>query len=603
MWIAAALSFAVTESAVTESAVAARSAVGTVSWPKGTAVVTYGTEAALAAALEKHPATVVRRLPALHAVEVLPAGAIGRFAAEVSSLPGIGQVERRVARRPFVEPALAAAVGGAAIQWQFAATRADLVPEAVLRAAASQTVAVIDTGADLAAPDLAAKTAHAYSIRTRSGNVADRNGHGTFVASLAGGSTTNGDGIAGGAGDARLVIVQAGGPDGSFSDVEEAAAIVWAVDHGARVLNLSLGGRETSAIERRAVDYAVSKGALLVAAVGNDFEDGSPLEYPAALLQPPGSRGVGGAGLAVGASNRAGARARFSNTGTYLSLAAPGDSVFAAVSALSPASRYPRTPLPGSLVGQYGFGSGTSFAAPQVAGAAALVWAANPALRADEVASILEQTASGHGVWNAELGYGVLDVAAAVARAQGTGDGSVVRLSGRQEGRRVTLSWAGQTGTAYRLLLAHDGKAEQVLISATSATTAVWSLTPGSMYTFVVQALDASGAPSHRSTPWSVSLRQASSSLRLTAKDSPSRGVRLDATLKVVGTNAGGRSVVLESFDGKRWARAAAARTDLAGRVGWDYTLDPGSYRVRARFAGSDDIAAATSRAVNLEIR
>ena len=74
--------------------------------------------------------------------------------------------------------------------------------------------------------------------------------------------------------------------------------------------------------------------------------------------------------------------------------------------------------IPGSAGGLYGYGSGTSFATPQVAGAAALVWAANPQLRADEVASILEQTASGHGSWNAELGYGVLDVAAAVTRAQ-----------------------------------------------------------------------------------------------------------------------------------------------------------------------------------------
>ena len=64
------------------------------------------------------------------------------------------------------------------------------------------------------------------------------------------------------------------------------------------------------------------------------------------------------------------------------------------------------------------YGSGTSFATPQVAGAAALVWAANPQLRADEVASIIEQTATGQGSWNAALGYGVLDVAAAVARAQ-----------------------------------------------------------------------------------------------------------------------------------------------------------------------------------------
>ncbi|HXH89051.1 MAG TPA: S8 family serine peptidase [Gaiellaceae bacterium] len=319
-------------------------------WPKGTAVVTYESKVALAAALAENLALVVRRLPSLRAVEVLPAGDVARFAAEVSGLPGIDRVERRLPRRPLVEPALAVTGAAGPLQWQFAATRIDLVPESVLRAAASQTVAVIDTGADLGAPDLAAKTPLTHSVRTRSGDVSDRNGHGTFVASLAGGARANGEGIAGSGGDARLVIVQAGGSDGSFSDVEEAAAIVWAVDHGARILNLSLGGPDTSVIERRAVDYAVSKGALLVAAVGNGYDEGSPLEYPAALLQPPGSRGAGGVGLAVAASTRSGARARFSTVGTSLSLAAPGDSVFAAPSPRShrrlatPERRFPAPP-------------------------------------------------------------------------------------------------------------------------------------------------------------------------------------------------------------------------------------------------------------------
>jgi subtilisin family serine protease len=279
---------------------------------------------------------------------------------------------------------------------------------------------VIDTGADLAAPDLAAKSPLSYSVRTKSAAVTDLNGHGTFVASLAAGSSSNGDGIAGGSGDASLLVIQAADRHGLFTDVDEAAAIVYAVDHGARIINLSLGGVSTSTTERRAVDYAVARGVLLVAAVGNSHGGGNPVEYPAALLQPVGSRGVGGRGLSVGASTRSGARATFSNTGTHVSLTAPGEAVFGAVSAASRQSRYPRVELPGSVAGLYGYASGTSYAAPQVAGAAALVWAANPKLRAEEVASILEQTASGRGRWSPELGYGVLDVAAAVARAAWT---------------------------------------------------------------------------------------------------------------------------------------------------------------------------------------
>ena len=399
------------------SALGARDPGSPASWPSGTAVLSYESEQALTAALDRHPARIVRRVPALRVAAVRPAGDVARYAAAVGAEPGILGVERAARRRSFNEPALVS-LSTAAFQWQYAAVRADQVPASVTQAAAGVTIAVVDTGADLSAPDLAAKAPRTYSVRTRQTRMSDPNGHGTFVAALAAGSSSNGDGVAGVAGDASLLIVQAGGPTGSFTDVDEAAAIVYAVDRGAKIVNLSLGGPSTSAIEKRAIDYAVSKGVLLVAAAGNGFERGNRPEYPAALLQPVGSMGVGGRGLSVGASTQAGTRASFSTTGSHVSLAAPGLGVFSALSASSSSSRYPRTPLPGSLGGVYGYGSGTSYAAPQVAGAAALVWAANPGLRAADVASILEQTASGAGSWNEELGYGVLDVAAAVARAQ-----------------------------------------------------------------------------------------------------------------------------------------------------------------------------------------
>jgi subtilisin family serine protease len=247
--------------------------------------------------------------------------------------------------------------------------------------------------------------------------VRDSNGHGTFVASLAAGSVTNGDGIAGSGGDAQLLVVKSGSASGAFTDVDEAAGIVYAVDHGATIVNLSVGGPVTSEIERRAIRYAVQRGALLVAAVGNEYGRGDPVEYPAALLQPHGSDGAGGPGLAVTASTSAGVRAWFANTGSWVSLAAPGENVFGAVSQLASAASYPRSALPGARAGLYGYASGTSFAAPQVAGAAALVWAANPLLTAQQVAQILKETASGQGAWGPELGFGVVDVAAAVARA------------------------------------------------------------------------------------------------------------------------------------------------------------------------------------------
>jgi subtilisin family serine protease len=355
-------------------------------------------------ALERSGARVVRRLPALHS-------------AVVESTQRVGA--RPVLRRAQVvdEPALAETfLPGVAWEWQWDAANMAAVPDGVLRAAKNVTVAVIDSGADVRAPDLADKSPATWSVLSRSRRVRDDLGHGTFVASLAAGSVENGIGISGFGGDAKLLVVQAIDSDGFVTDVDEAAAIVYAVKHGARIVNLSLGGPETSPIERRAIRWAAKRGVLIVASAGNGYEEGNAAEYPAALLQPVGSRGRGGIGLAVGATQLDGTRAPFSNTGSYLSLAAPGANVFAAESA---DSAWPRADLPWASPGYYGWASGTSFSAPLVAGAAALVWGADPELSAAQVAGILKQSASGNG-WNPQLGWGRLDVGAAVELATRT---------------------------------------------------------------------------------------------------------------------------------------------------------------------------------------
>jgi serine protease len=293
-------------------------------------------------------------------------------------------------------------------EWQWTATRADLVPAWVRRRAASVTIAVVDTGADLTVPTLAGKSAGTWDVTDDTASVVDVVGHGTFVAALAAGGVDTTVGMSGFGGDARLLIVQAnrGGPD--FSDADEAAGIVWAVDHGANIVNLSMGGRETSQVERAAIRYAVARGVLLVAAAGNGGDAGNPVVYPAAL--------VGRAGLVVGASTPAGDRAPFSTSGRDVDVLAPGVDVVSAVSAAAKPGLYTLVPTPGSD-GAYGLGTGTSSAAPEAAGAAALVWAANPTLTAREVADVIDASASGHGRWTRALAFGTLDVAAAVERA------------------------------------------------------------------------------------------------------------------------------------------------------------------------------------------
>jgi thermitase len=328
-------------------------------------------------------------------------------------------VVRPVLRRALTvdEPALADTYQpGIAWEWQWADSRMGEVPDSVLRAAASVKIAVIDSGADVKAPDLADKSPNTWNVLSHSARVRDELGHGTFTASLAAGSVSNGTGISGFGGDAQLLVVKAIDDDGYITDVDEAAAIVYAVKHGARIINLSIGGGETSQVEQTAIHWAARRGVLLVAAAGNEHDEGNVPEYPAALLQPLRSYGRGGIGLSVGATSMDGSRSYFSNTGSYLSLAAPGYNVFAAESANS---TWPRAQLPWSSPGFYGWASGTSFSSPEVAGVAALVWAANPRLTARQVANVLKESATGTR-WNAETGWGRLDAASAVELAQQT---------------------------------------------------------------------------------------------------------------------------------------------------------------------------------------
>jgi subtilisin family serine protease len=361
-------------------------------------VVAYRSAAQLAE-LRRSGAKIVRRLPVLHSAVVETTRPLGR---------------RLVLRHELSvdEPALAKTfLPGIAWEWQWDAARMNDVPDDALRAAGTVKIAVIDSGADLSAPDVGDKKPTTWSVLSRSARVRDTLGHGTFVSSLAAGSDTNGVGVSGFGGDAQLLVVKAIGADGFVTDVDEAAAIVYAVRHGAKIVNLSIGGDETSSIERRAIRWASKHGALIVAAAGNEHDQGNPVEYPAALVG-----GRHGAGLAVGATSMDGTRAYFSNTGTYLSLAAPGYNVFAAESA---DSDWPHAEVPWYSPGYYGWASGTSFSAPEVAGIAALVWGVNPRLTAAQVAWVLKHSATGNG-WSPQLGWGTLDAAAAVELARVT---------------------------------------------------------------------------------------------------------------------------------------------------------------------------------------
>lgn len=252
-------------------------------------------------------------------------------------------------------------------------------------------VAVVDSGVDGRHPDLAARlTAEGHDFVTDGGDGRiDENSHGTHVAGIVAAVQGNSLGVAGLAPRARIMPVRVLDAEGAGWSSDIAAGITYAVDHGADVVNLSLGGPYADPVTERAVGYALSRGVAVVAAVGNERASGSPRAYPAAY---PGV-------IAVAAVDQSGASSTFSSVGDYVDVAAPGRSILSTV------------------VGSYGFSSGTSMAAPFVSATAALALdATDGAVTVTELELAITDTATDIGVtgWDPESGHGVVAPVAAL---------------------------------------------------------------------------------------------------------------------------------------------------------------------------------------------
>ena len=264
-------------------------------------------------------------------------------------------------------------------------------------------VAVIDTGIDLDHPELAGLLVPGRDLvdlgpapvppagwhfegdfDNVDSDPQDEVGHGTHVAGTIACSTntTPPVGVAGVSWNCRLMPVRVlarlvrnadGVVSGTGSAADIAAGIRWAVDNGARVLNLSLGGPVDTQVERDAIAYAVAQGAVVCAAMGNDFQNGNPTSFPGAYPDV----------IAVGAIDRADHRAPFSQTGPHIDVVAPGVDIR-------------------STVWDNGYATmqGTSMATPHVTGVAALYLSTNPTASPATVASALTGGATLNKVTN-----------------------------------------------------------------------------------------------------------------------------------------------------------------------------------------------------------
>jgi subtilisin family serine protease len=287
------------------------------------------------------------------------------------------------------------------------------------------TIAIVDTGVDLNHPDLKDKLLDGVDLvsgETCTPGAQDLNGHGTHVAGIAAAAANNGIGVAGTAPDAKILPVRVLDPAGSGSGPDIVAGIKWAADHGAQVINLSIGeglsisgtGLSVSSpvdIDSigEGVDYAWQKGAVVVAAAGNST---FPLcEYPAASAHAICVASVDSTGFPSSFSN-------FPGRLTGAAVRAPGGD---GSGSCDPDADVWSTYWPGATGDDaercapkgYEPLAGTSMATPFVSGIAAMLRAAG--LSNQQVVDCLERTSSNGGRYDPIWGYGIVSAEAAVA--------------------------------------------------------------------------------------------------------------------------------------------------------------------------------------------
>jgi thermitase len=232
----------------------------------------------------------------------------------------------------------------------------------ITRGSSSIKVAIIDTGVDYNHPDLAGGVIKGYDYVDNDWDPMDLNNHGTHAAGIAAATTNNSRGIAGMAPNVYIYAVRVLDANGSGTLDDVANGIYHAVDNGAKVVSLSLGGPSGATSLQNAVNYAASKGVVVVAAAGN--ENTSAASYPAYYSNA----------IAVAATDRNDYKASFSNYGSWVDVAAPGVDIASTI-----------------RNGGYAYMSGTSMACPLVAGIAGLL--ASQGRSASNIRAAIENTA------------------------------------------------------------------------------------------------------------------------------------------------------------------------------------------------------------------
>ncbi|MFC2056465.1 S8 family serine peptidase [Chloroflexota bacterium] len=278
-------------------------------------------------------------------------------------------------------------------------------------------VAVIDSGVAyetndgyVRAPDLAnTNFASGWDFVNGDDHPNDDNRHGTHVTGTIAQNTNNGLGVGGIAFNTTIMPIKTFDSDGTGTTAQIADSFYYAADNGAHIINYSAGGPHSVTLEN-AVAYAYNSDVTIIASAGNEKLTGNAPSYPAAYDDYA---------IAVGATRHDQTRSYYSNTGSYLDVAAPGGDTSVDQNGDSyPDGVLQQTFAPGDVTDfAYYFLQGTSMAAPHVAGVAALILSKHPTWTATQVRQALESTATDKGAagWDNEYGWGLINAPAAVS--------------------------------------------------------------------------------------------------------------------------------------------------------------------------------------------
>jgi subtilisin family serine protease len=278
------------------------------------------------------------------------------------------------------------------LQWGLAKIQAEAAWEETT-GSSDVVIAIVDTGVDLNHPDLNDKIVPGWDFVNDDNSAQDDHGHGTHVAGIAAAETDNNRGVAGMSWGARIMpikVLRYDG-DGYYSDV--AQGVQYACNHGASIINLSLGGSNPSSTLKDALEQAYAGGCVIVAAAGNSGEN--KVDYPARY----------GEAIAVAATDQADAHVGFSDTGPQVEVAAPGVDIYSTL--WTPSSH------------TYGWKRGTSMSTASVSGLSSLVWTLCPELTNAQLRDVLKSTTKDLGAtgWDPYFGYGRIRAQEAVQAA------------------------------------------------------------------------------------------------------------------------------------------------------------------------------------------